>query len=693
MEKRTLKMNTVHRDKGGAKVKLPHISKNFSSQLLTFVIGFVLSFARLAFGISPFASAFAASVQGGRCIAAMLGSCCGYLLDMDGAYTARMLATVICTGMINYFTSDSVSSRSKSVVAMISCGGCSVLTGVTVLVAQGFSADGVITYLCESVVSVGSVCFLRRITFPRGFFAGYNPLDVKQLSGTVVFLSMFVMSAERLVVGGISLAHIVAAVIILVTAKLAGVSGGCISGGVMGFSVCLLRDASPIGIIYTFAGLASGAVSRFGRAAQCVAFGFVAAVVVVVNSGDFDVVSTVYEIIISLTFFALIPKKFFGSNSKFFDSGDMMPEFETMKKALITELESVSCGIDEVADAVDKIADGIKKIENRQNTDTLDSETRQLVRDQFSTLSKAVTEISQRFTDEIRFDTKMGARVQAVLNDYGIKPKQVICSSVGETEKIDITAERINGKISHTALTDDIEQVCGFRLSIPTVKQDENVTKIMFEKRPRYNLRIGYAQRIAQGKMCGDSCDDFSDKYGNRIVVISDGMGTGPKAAVDGNVASWLFSKLIASGLGFDSAMRLVNSAMIVKSAEESLATIDAVRINLSSGRAEFFKAGASVSFICKGKKVYTAGHPSMPLGILREITTDSCESVLKRGDKVLMMSDGVSPQAYREIAEKLSRHNKNDPCGLAEEVVEIAEKYVQAEHPDDITAVVIIVG
>ena len=686
-------MSKVHNNKDNRRIAFPQISKNFSAQVLTFATGFVLSFARLAFGISPFAAAFSASVQSGRCVAAMLGSCCGLLLDSDGIYTARLIATVICTGMINFFTAGVTATKERQIVALVSCGGCSVLTGVTVLAAQGFSADGAITYLLESIVGVGSVCFLRRLSFPGGFFIGREPLDMKQLSGITVFLSMIIMSADRLVLEGISLAHIAAAALILITAKLTGVSGGCISGGVMGFSVCMLRDASPVGIIYTFAGLACGAVSRFGRAAQCAAFAVISAVVMLVNSGEFDVISTVYEVIISLVIFAMIPKQFFNLNQKFFASGDTLPEFETMKKALVMEMESVSGGLKEVADTVDKIASGIQQLENRDSTDAADIETRQLVRDQFATLSTAVREIGARFAEETRFDTKTGARVHAVLTDYGITPRQIVCSNVGGREKIDISAERINGKISRTALTGDIEQVCGYRLSIPTVKQEENCTKITFEKKPRYNLRIGYAQSIAQGEMCGDSCDDFSDKCGNRIVVISDGMGTGPKAAIDGNVALRLFSKLVSSGLGFESALRLVNSAMIVKSDEESLATLDCVRINLNSGRAEFFKAGANVSFVCKGKRVYTVGHPSMPLGILREIEPDCCETALRRGDKVLMISDGVLPQAYREIAENLSRHNKNDPCGLAEEVVETAKKYSQSNHPDDITAAVIIVG
>ena len=82
-----------------------------------------------------------------------------------------------------------------------------------------------------------------------------------------------------------------------------------------------------------------------------------------------------------------------------------------------------------------------------------------------------------------------------------------------------------------------------------------------------------------------------------------------------------------------------------------------------------------------------------MPLGILREIEFDRAELKLRRGDRLLMMSDGVPQAAYGEIAEKLSSFNKNDPSVLAEWVVEIALKYSDLHRPDDITAVVIIVG
>lgn len=666
--------------------------KNFAGYVLTFFSAFVLTWARLGFDISPFAAAFAASVSGKRSIAAILGSCCACLLDLDGTYTARLAAVTVCTGLINYCLSCSDFKIDKRIVAPAGCGLCGLLSGVTVLAAQGFSIDGFITYFCESIVSAGCAAFLSRLDFPKGFFKGNEPLDMKQLSGVIVFLAMMVISSDRLLIFGVSMAHIAAMTIILTASRLVGLAGGCISAGVMGFAACLLPGASLMGIIYTFAGIVCGITARFGRAVQCVAFLSLSVVVLFVNAGEFKMLPALCELAAAVVIFALIPVRFFDMNEKYFAHGNTVPEFETMKKAFMLELEGISGGLDEVATAVDRIADEIQKIENGSENGS-NAEMRQLVRDQFSILSTAVREITGRFADETRFDVQTSAKIHAVLSSYGIRAKEVVCSGTGITERIDITAERINGKISRSALTDDIENVCGYKLNIPDVVQNENTTRITYEKKPRYNLRTGHAQRIAQGEMCGDSCDDFSDKDGNRVIIISDGMGTGPKAAVDGTVAAWLFSKLISTGLGFESSMRLVNSAMIVKSTEESLATIDAVRINLNSGRADFFKAGAGITLVCKGKKVYRVGKPSMPLGILRDVESDQSSLTLKRGDKLVMMSDGVAVTAHPQIAEMLSRFNKNDPSELAEEVVKIAEKYSKSKHPDDITAVAVIVG
>ena len=73
-------------------------------------------------------------------------------------------------------------------------------------------------------------------------------------------------------------------------------------------------------------------------------------------------------------------------------------------------------------------------------------------------------------------------------------------------------------------------------------------------------------------------------------VILSDGMGTGGRAAVDGAMASGLMSRLIKAGFGYDCSLRILNSSMLFKSTDESLATVDIASIDLFTGQVELYQ-------------------------------------------------------------------------------------------------------
>lgn len=52
-------------------------------------------------------------------------------------------------------------------------------------------------------------------------------------------------------------------------------------------------------------------------------------------------------------------------------------------------------------------------------------------------------------------------------------------------------------------------------------------------------------------------------------------MGSGTAAAVDSNMTVSLIVKLIEAGVDYTAALKIVNSALLVKSGEESLSTVD----------------------------------------------------------------------------------------------------------------------
>lgn len=662
-------------------------------QAVSFGAGVVFSMVRLFGGASPFAVGLAAACGTKTCLAVLAGSVTGFLVRYDGAWTARMLACITAVSAVNFITRKSTIIKNSAYIAPINSGGCMLLTGLTVLLAQGFDINGLMLYICESVIAAGAAAVIETAATAQTVFTKKEPLPQKQLVCVTVVLCMLLMSPESFTVGGISVARAVAVFAVLCASKWLGATGGSVCGGAMGFAMSIGSELPFLGGAYTFGGLISGLLSPLGRLAQSCAYAVCSAVTVLMNTGSADLMPPLYETALATVAFVLVPEKFFSAASVYFVGRQTVPEFETMKRAVLLRLESVKSGLEEVSDALEQIAHNMIKLD-KGGESPVSGEIKQLVRDQFSTLAMAVGEISERFCGETRFDTKTAAKIDFVLESYGIKANEIICSETAGVSRIEISAQRLKGNFSRSALMGDMENACGYKLSNPTIREENKCTMLTFVKKPELNVLIGKAQFTSDNAtMCGDTCDCFSDKDGNRIVVISDGMGTGSRAAVDSTVAAWLFAKLLVAGLNFDSALRLSNSALIVKSQEESVATIDAAKIDLHTGEVQLFKAGAGISLVCKGRKVYQLGKPSMPLGILREIEFDKEKVSLSKGDILLMMSDGVGAACYGPIAQEMRKSNRKDPSALAERVVEIAKNTCTDKHTDDITAVAVIVS
>lgn len=78
---------------------------------------------------------------------------------------------------------------------------------------------------------------------------------------------------------------------------------------------------------------------------------------------------------------------------------------------------------------------------------------------------------------------------------------------------------------------------------------------------------MAIAQHVCNnGSLCGDHCTYFNDGLGRMVMIVSDGMGSGGRAAVDGAMAAGILAKLAKAGISFDCALRIVNSALLVKS-------------------------------------------------------------------------------------------------------------------------------
>ncbi len=200
------------------------------------------------------------------------------------------------------------------------------------------------------------------------------------------------------------------------------------------------------------------------------------------------------------------------------------------------------------------------------------------------------------------------------------------------------------------------------------------------------------AQHVCgNGRLCGDSWEAFQDGSGRQHLVISDGMGTGGRAAVDGTMASGILSKLMEAGVGVDASLKIVNAALMAKSGDESLATLDLCSVDLFTGEAEFCKAGAPVSFLRKGGEAFMVEAPSLPAGILREVRFSKLNETLEDGDLAVLVSDGAIAGGSEWILKELEEWDGDSPQKLAEKLTEKAVNQRQDGRDDDITVAVLL--
>ena len=73
----------------------------------------------------------------------------------------------------------------------------------------------------------------------------------------------------------------------------------------------------------------------------------------------------------------------------------------------------------------------------------------------------------------------------------------------------------------------------------------------------------------------GDNHALWELKDGHFVAILSDGMGHGAKASMESNTTVKILEKLIESGINRDFAVKMVNSILLLRSPDESFATVD----------------------------------------------------------------------------------------------------------------------
>lgn len=224
--------------------------------------------------------------------------------------------------------------------------------------------------------------------------------------------------------------------------------------------------------------------------------------------------------------------------------------------------------------------------------------------------------------------------------------------------------------------------------------------KLNMEVASRLSVTTGIASASKElHGVCGDTCAVVPLHKGKIALMLSDGMGSGSKAAGESNMAVGFLEKLLAVGFDVDVAVKTVNSLLLLKTPEESFATVDMAIIDTYSGDAEFLKVGSAPSFVKRVREVSTIQSSSLPIGIIHQIEIDPVKSMVVAGDVVVMVSDGVADViadstrrgSEREnwVANFLRRIDSGHPQEIADKILKQAMELSGSRLRDDMTVLV----
>ena len=314
--------------------------------------------------------------------------------------------------------------------------------------------------------------------------------------------------------------------------------------------------------------------------------------------------------------------------------------------------------------------------------------------EQYSAVAQALSALGDQLGSPGTPEPYKSGRVAAFFSSLGMPPLEcaVTLDDLGRTRAA-VTLPRARfsqGELS--ALAGEVGKLCRRSFEIPQKLSCRGVTTLLFTEKPLLRALFGWAGAPAQGEVSGDAVQQFCSPTAAQM-ILCDGMGTGRPAAVDGNLAADLTGRLLRAGFTAELAARLVNVALALKSEEESGATLDLLSVDLYTGAARIFKAGAAPGFIVHEGRARTVGEAGLPVGVLGAVSGQSRMVRLAAGDVAVLVSDGLLVDGPGWVLKQLelSAAAGDSPEQIAQTLVETARTRAgQDSRADDITAAVL---
>lgn len=249
----------------------------------------------------------------------------------------------------------------------------------------------------------------------------------------------------------------------------------------------------------------------------------------------------------------------------------------------------------------------------------------------------------------------------------------------------------IAAKTFLTAVSGALDKKMRLAADARTFIAKEAASFLLYEDTEYRNVQ-GIARMKKDGaQISGDNFSFLELERGELLMGLSDGMGSGSTACKESEMVLDLVERFLEAGFSVETAVRMMNSAMVMKGEDDLYSTVDLCKINLYSGKAKLYKIGAAATFIKRSDGVECIASGSLPVGAKAQVEIEMEEVALKNGDFVVMVTDGVLeylhvPEPEETMREVIGSIRTNNPGILAKRIMERVMLFTGGRAQDDMT-------
>lgn len=304
---------------------------------------------------------------------------------------------------------------------------------------------------------------------------------------------------------------------------------------------------------------------------------------------------------------------------------------------------------------------------------------------------------SRRLLNIFTEKAKMKIKEQLLWENINVKFFEVVSGDDGAIFlSVTVKTEKAPEK-AEEAIIFAVRNLCGVKLKCSEkITATPNYYVLKFKNIRRVKIKTYTSTATKDGSPVSGDSYTYAGRTDKYYAVLCDGIGSGEDAFNESNGAVDMLSRFLNTDFTEEQILKTLNSLLMLKLTDDRYVTFDLQIIDYGAKEIRMYKAGTPPTYLISGGTVEKIEGHSLPMGILESFEYNSFKRDLKKGDIIIIISDGIIDSINMDEKKSLDKFLemiiKKDPQTIANLILSYALRG-QKSVIDDMTVLVTKIG